>query len=288
MNTARLKPLLAALLGGILLSPPLVAAGVHPAEPLEAPSPVPDSGFACDGSPLGFDGYVGIAFNSEARTARFRVEKLSNAATTATKNLRFTVYLLPTRRTSCAGGFGADGELAMAHRPFSPVAGLATVQNMDSGPLGLVQPIPAGGFYYLGLLVSELQSDGSYREKAFYAASYGLTVTSGSIPGGIPLSSERVDVEVTFRNQYSGERGKGYAIPQADGFVFFSFADPLNPEIFAKVLDFGGPGYLLFASGLTDLEYEVTFQSRKTGQKLTFSKPAGGTGGYVSNGELLE
>ena len=106
----------------------------------------------------------------------------------------------------------------MAERFLSPVEAGATVRNLDSGMLGLLTDVPTSGFYYWGLLVSELDADGGYAPRAFYASSYGSRQTSGSLPGGIVLSAERVSVSVTYRNQYSGASGKGYAIPQADGF----------------------------------------------------------------------
>ena len=55
-----------------------------------------------------------------------------------------------------------------------------------------------------------------------------------------------------------------------------------------KVLDFGGPGYLLFASGLTDLEYQITFLNISTKQTVTFTKPPYSTAGYATNGQLLK
>jgi len=100
---------------------------------------------------------------------------------------------------------------------------------------------------------------------------------------GLRLSSQHVSVSVTYRNQYTGQTGVGRALPQKDEFGYFYFTSPGNPELFVKVLDFGAASpYLLFYGGLTDFEYTVTFTNLATGQKATFTKPAGS---YVGGGD---
>jgi hypothetical protein len=100
------------------------------------------------------------------------------------------------------------------------------------------------------------------------------------------LSAGRVLVTVDWQNQYSGQGGTAFAIPQQDGFGFFYFTDPGNPEVFVKVLDFGGGGALCFVGGLSDFYYKVTFKTLRTGQTLVFEKQAGQYLGFADNGTL--
>jgi len=105
-------------------------------------------------------------------------------------------------------------------------------------------------------------------------------------PQSLALSQGRVQVVVEWRNQYSGQSGIAYGLPQEDRFGFFYFADPGNPEVFVKVLDFGQGGALCFVGGLSDLYYKVTFTTLRTGQALIFEKPAGLYLGFADNGLL--
>jgi hypothetical protein len=90
------------------------------------------------------------------------------------------------------------------------------------------------------------------------------------------LSKGRVAVRVDYRDQYDGRSGPAQALPQKDEFGYFAFFDPLNPEVFVKVLDFGADRpYLLFYAGLTDLEYTVHFVNLETGKAVAFTKKAG-------------
>lgn len=100
-------------------------------------------------------------------------------------------------------------------------------------------------------------------------------------------SQGRVAVRVSYRNQYTGERGFARPIPQDDRFGFFYFSNPENPEVFVKVLDFGSTSpFLLFYAGLTDFEYTVTFQNLETGKSVSFTKPAGSFVGGANTTDL--
>ncbi len=114
---------------------------------------------------------------------------------------------------------------------------------------------------------------------------------SGWVPAASPelvLSKGKVGVSIEWRSQYSGASGKGTAIPQKDEFGFFYFSEADNPEVFVKVLNFGADKpFLLFWSGLTDLEYRVTFRHLQTGQSVTFLKSAGSTDGGADNTKLM-
>ncbi|MFI5180209.1 MAG: PKD domain-containing protein [Thermoanaerobaculia bacterium] len=114
-------------------------------------------------------------------------------------------------------------------------------------------------------------------------ASVTVTVTP---PPSLKLSSNRILVDVVWRNPYSGQAGAAFNLPQNDQFGYFYFTDPNNPEVFVKVLDFGSGSALCFVGGLTDFYYKVTFTMARTGQTLVFEKPAYQYIGYVNNSDL--
>jgi hypothetical protein len=95
---------------------------------------------------------------------------------------------------------------------------------------------------------------------------------ASAAPAALSLSKGNVNVEVAWRG---GARGAASASPQNDLWGFFYAADPREPLVVVKVLDFGGDAYLVFHAGLTDLPYTVTFTNTATGQKVSFEKPAG-------------
>jgi len=113
-----------------------------------------------------------------------------------------------------------------------------------------------------------------------------LTILIGAGPQSADLSQGRVHVTLEWRNPYSGETGTAYAIPQQDAFAFFYYADPNNPEVFVKVLDFGAGSALCFVGGLTDFYYKATFTMTRTGQTLVFEKPPYQYVGYVDTTSL--
>jgi hypothetical protein len=121
------------------------------------------------------------------------------------------------------------------------------------------------------------------------AAREALAAASGpeAAANDLLLSSSRVKVQVTWRSQYSGQGGSALVIPQKDEYGYFYFTDPNNPEIFVKVLDFGAK-YAVLAAGLTDYEFHVTFTVLRTGQTLTFDRPAGGKNGFADSTTLVK
>ena len=91
------------------------------------------------------------------------------------------------------------------------------------------------------------------------------------------LQRGRVQITVDWRNQFTGESGRAFALPQEDRFAFFYFTDPNNPEVFVKVLDFGSPNpFLVFYAGLSNFQYVVNFQLLCPGGPfVTFTNAAG-------------
>lgn len=138
----------------------------------------------------------------------------------------------------------------------------------------------AAGSYTVTLTVSNASGSNSASK---------TVVVQPAAPSGDPLSlsTSRVKVWVSYRNQYSGETGVGRPLPQKDEFGFFYFFDASNPEVFVKVLDFGADRpFLLFAAGLTDFEYTVTFQNVRTGKIVSWTKPANAFDGFVDTANL--
>ncbi|MCC6131344.1 MAG: BACON domain-containing protein [Acidobacteria bacterium] len=135
---------------------------------------------------------------------------------------------------------------------------------------------PADGV--AGLMITS--ADGLYGDHREYS----VTVGENS---AVLLSKGQVAIDVSWRSQYSGASGGATALPQGDGFAFFYFSDPNNPEVFVKVLDFGpNSPYLLFYAGLTDFEYTVTFTNLTTRQTVSYFKPAGSFSGGATNNDL--
>ncbi len=110
---------------------------------------------------------------------------------------------------------------------------------------------------------------------------------SGVADTDLLLSNERVSVSLTWRNQYDGRTGRGTGVRQLDQYGYFWFDSPGNPEVFVKVLDFGGPSFLVFHSALSDLEYEVVFTVLRTGIAYRYKRTAGSVCGGV-DGETVK
>lgn len=85
-----------------------------------------------------------------------------------------------------------------------------------------------------------------------------------------------LDVEIGV-----GASGTAHGVKASDQYASFWFDSPSNPEVFVKVLDFGGDGFLVFHSSLSDLEYTVTFVVLRTGRSYTFKREAGSVCGLA-------
>jgi uncharacterized protein (AIM24 family) len=111
-----------------------------------------------------------------------------------------------------------------------------------------------------------------------------VTATFSAAPlsqDALLLSQDRVSVTLTWRSQYSGTTGKGTAVKQLDQYGYFWFESAQNPEVFVKVLDFGGDSFLVFHSALSDLEYTVSFKVLRTGQSFSFNRAPGSVCGLA-------
>ncbi|MFI5180852.1 MAG: hypothetical protein ACHQPI_05640 [Thermoanaerobaculia bacterium] len=158
-------------------------------------------------------------------------------------------------------GYVNNSDLKFAGAPGLPAASAA------SNGVTFVGALPIGGTSTAGVAVPMGQ-------------------TSAVATQSLPFSSGRVSVSVDWINPYSGQTGTAYGIPKADQYGFFYYADPGNPEVFVKVLDFSTGSALVFVGGLTDFYYKVTFTVLRTGQTLVFEKPAYQYIGFVDNSTL--
>jgi hypothetical protein len=95
------------------------------------------------------------------------------------------------------------------------------------------------------------------------------------------LGDGRFRIDVTARDPRTGSIAGGEAIPQNDLSGYFSLpaltGNPLNPEIFVKVLDGRKVNghFWVFFSGLTDLEYSIVVTDNASGTRKAYEKPAG-------------
>jgi PKD repeat protein len=99
------------------------------------------------------------------------------------------------------------------------------------------------------------------------------------------------DVTLSALDQRTGRTGEGRALARTQEFGYFSIpaltANPLNPEVFVKVLDARAVNgeYWVFYGGLTDLEYTLTVRHNPTGRVKTFFKEGGSAcGGFDTSG----
>ncbi|MCK6685853.1 MAG: hypothetical protein L6R30_25940 [Thermoanaerobaculia bacterium] len=116
---------------------------------------------------------------------------------------------------------------------------------------------------------------------AVFAAADVNPLAHRELDEAILLSRDRVAVTVSWRNQYSGASGTAHGVKASDQYASFWFDSPSNPEVFVKVLDFGGDGFLVFHSSLSDLEYTVTFVVLRTGRNHSFKREAGSVCGLA-------
>lgn len=120
--------------------------------------------------------------------------------------------------------------------------------------------------YVVTLQASNVNGSSQRTESIFVTTSDTLRLLSGH-PFGATVQA---------RDQHAGRTSSGFALPQTDGFGFFSLpgitSDPENPEVFLKVLD-GTPvngQYWVFFGGLTDLEYTLTVTEIATGRQKSY------------------
>ena len=90
------------------------------------------------------------------------------------------------------------------------------------------------------------------------------------------LNNNRFEVSATWRIPGGGS-GSGQAIPLTIDTGYFWFFDAANVEVILKVLDGCGVNgrYWVFASGLTDVNVELTVTDTRTGIRRIYRNPQG-------------
>jgi PKD repeat protein len=142
----------------------------------------------------------------------------------------------------------------------------------------------AAGTYTARLTASNASGSSQTTRTVTVRVSTPCPTDTGTLPAN---AGHNFCVTLAARDPRTGRTGPGLAIPQNDHFGYFSIpaitSDPINPEVFVKVLD-GRPvnGFFwVFYGGLTDLEYTITVLDFQTGRTRQYTKPAGSAlGGF--------
>jgi hypothetical protein len=102
----------------------------------------------------------------------------------------------------------------------------------------------------------------------------GTACTPG--PTTLCLSGGRFAVGADWQTT-QGTRGSGHAVQLTSETGYFSFFDPTNAELAVKVLDACSStgGFWVFATGVTDLEVDLTVTDTQTGAIKRYHNPAG-------------
>jgi len=104
----------------------------------------------------------------------------------------------------------------------------------------------------------------------------GVAVERVAEADGLFLQEGRFRVEAAWRDSQGGAGvAAGRRETDAGGLLWFFRAE--NPELAVKVLDACGPfgRFWVFASGLTDVEVELTVTDRASGAERTYANPLG-------------
>ena len=136
-----------------------------------------------------------------------------------------------------------------------------------SGSLVGIASAPVGGVASTGLFVSNFAL-GNYGIGVFPAAGspaavgdYTIAIVCGSYPcqkdvATMCLQNRRFRLQAGWLNQFNNQLGFSRSIPRTDEAGFFSFGDPSNVELIAKVLDFGTV-FKVFYGELTNLKFSL-------------------------------
>jgi hypothetical protein len=136
-----------------------------------------------------------------------------------------------------------------------------------SGNLVGIASAPVGGIASTGVFVFNFAL-GNYGIGVFTAAGspatagdYTIAIVCGGYPcqedvATICLQGRRFRLQAGWMNQFNNELGFSRAIPRTDEAGFFSFGDPSNIELLAKVLNFG-TAIKVFYGELTNLKFSL-------------------------------
>jgi hypothetical protein len=152
---------------------------------------------------------------------------------------------------------------------------------------------PAGGIASAGVFLS---GNGNYGIGVFAAP--GSSATTGDYEmalacGGFPCQQDvatlcllngRFRLQAAWMNQFNNTLGFSRAIPRTDETAFFSFGDPSDIELLAKMLDFG-TAIKLYYGELTNLKFSlaVTDMLAPASPANTYANTPGDCGGIDEN-----
>jgi hypothetical protein len=137
----------------------------------------------------------------------------------------------------------------------------------SSGTLVGIATAPVGGIASTGLYIYSFDL-GNFGIGVFTAAGspatvgdYTIALVCGSYPcqadvATMCLQNRRFRLQGGWFNQFNNQLGFSRSIPRTDQAGFFSFGDPSNIELLAKVLDFGTV-FKVFYGELTDLKFSL-------------------------------
>jgi DNA-binding beta-propeller fold protein YncE len=151
--------------------------------------------------------------------------------------------------------FGPGGDLYASSFEAGKV--ILRYRGSDGAPLGVFVPAGSGGLERPGPLL--------FRNATGCGASSDV----------LCLEGDRFAVEAEWRIP-SGETGAGHAVELTDDTGYFWFFDAANVEVVVKVLDACVPGFQrfwVFASGLTNVEVELTVTDTESNEVKVYTNP---------------
>jgi hypothetical protein len=175
-----------------------------------------------------------------------------------------------------------------ASAPFDYAAKnvVVTWANLDDLPkfvaVTIVDDFAAEGAEVLELLLETVPASGQ-TATTLGTAAVAVADDDGS-PGCATADSTlcllggRFKVEVEWRNQRTGARGTGHALPGSDQSGYFWFFQSENVELIVKAIDgrANNGAHWLFYGALSDVEYWVTVTDTATGERKLYHNPPGG------------
>jgi hypothetical protein len=216
---------------------------------------------------------------AEAQLRSAKAEPLAAAAQTPCVKLLLCGQVVQTSleaATSCPLSNGSFEDVWGFPGYSSQAVGIAVSSNVFAPEILVVDPAgnlvgidsaPVGGIASTGVFVFN-SALGNYGIGVFTAA--GSPANSGDytialVCGGYPcqtdvvtmcLQNRRFRLQGGWMNQFNNQLGFSRSVPRTDQAGFFSFGDPSNIELLAKVLDFGTV-FKVFYGELTNLKFSL-------------------------------
>jgi hypothetical protein len=216
---------------------------------------------------------------AEAKLKSTKAQELPAAAATPCEKLLLCGQVVNTSlevATSCPVSNGSFEDAWFFPGYSAQAVGIAVSSNSfapeiividGSGNLVATASAPVGGIASTGVYVYNFAL-GNYGIGVFTApgspatvGDYTIALECGSYPcqedvATMCLQNRRFRLQAGWLNQFNNQLGFSRSIPRTDQAGFFSFGDPSNIELLAKVLDFGTV-FKVFYGELTDLKFSL-------------------------------